>query len=193
MRGRFTLSKFQMNLRTLGSARNPCGSVGLNVLTITRHIQNNLERSNQITRVARGKRRSKAATAKFPSLIQLSPACNFSIKLRNTDASTFVQCCCQISSRLITAAPVRSPSCRAKVVFPVPAQPKITIRGIFAQSRNSCGVRSQTATRRTRAFDQCNLWVERFVRTCYFPLLGLPGSCLSSSILMRSDFRNFRS
>ena len=128
MRGRLIRSKFQMKASTLGRRRIPCASRGLNARRMTRQIQNSLERSSQSTSVARGNRRSNVATAKLPSLTQSSPACAFSIMARKVGTSFFVQCGCHMSSRQITGAPVIWPSCRAKVVFPTPAQPKMTIR-----------------------------------------------------------------
>ena len=120
--------KFQMKARTLSRPCKPCASPGVNALTITRQLQTNLGRSIQRTRVARGSRRSNVATAKLPSLTQYSPACILSIRTRNAGTSSFPQCDCQVSSRQITGAPIIPPSCRANVVFPVPAQPRMTIR-----------------------------------------------------------------
>ena len=71
---------------------------------------------------------SNVATAKLPSLIHLSLACAFFIKARKAGTSFWSQCGCQMVSRQMTGAPVRLPSCRASVVFPLPAQPKMTIR-----------------------------------------------------------------
>jgi len=99
---------------------------------IALQAQDSLGRSSQITTVARGNRISKVASAKLPSLIHLSPACAFFTKLRKAGTSFSVQCGCQIESRQITDAPVRSPSCHAKVVFPLPAQPRMTSRAILA-------------------------------------------------------------
>jgi len=190
MRGRLIRSKFQMKARTLGSPRNPCGSRGLNARRTTRQIQYSLERSSQITSVARGNRRSKVATAKLPSLIQLSPACRFSTNERKVGTSFSVQPGCQISSRQIAGAPASRPSCLARVVFPVPAQPRMTIRS--TQNHNHEGHKGS----RRRAFlgvTSCPSWLcfLAFRRTASY--LPFSGSCLSSSILMRSDFRNFRS
>jgi hypothetical protein len=119
-----------MNLRTLASLPILCASPGLKTRVIAREPQESFDRSSQITRVARGNRISKVANAKLPSLIHSSPACAFSSKLRKAGTSFSSQCGCQRLSRQIMGAPVRSPSCRANVVFPLPAQPRMTIRAI---------------------------------------------------------------
>src|SRR5579862_7862817 len=75
---------------------------------------------------------SKVATEKLPSLIQVSPAWACFIRVRKLATSSSVHCGCQIASSEITGAPVRSPNCRAKVVLPLPAHPRMTTRDIVA-------------------------------------------------------------
>ena len=133
MRGRLSRSKFQMNRSTSTSLPIWWASPCLNTLVIARQVQESLERSSQIIRVARGNRISKVATAKLPSLIHASPACSFSTKVRKTGTSFSPQCGCQIASRQTTRALVSSPSCRARKVFPLPAQPRMTIRAMIAR------------------------------------------------------------
>jgi hypothetical protein len=128
MRGRFIRSNFQMKASTLASLPIPWASPRLKTRVIACQPQYNRERSIQITSLARGSRISKVASAKLPSLIHASPACASFIRVRKAGTSFLSQCGCQMASRQITGAPVRSPSFRAKVVFPLPAQPKITIR-----------------------------------------------------------------
>jgi hypothetical protein len=127
MRRRLTRSNFQMNASTWWSLRRRWSSPGLNRRVIARQAQHSFERSSQITSVARGNRRSKVARAKLPSLIHSSPACASFMRMRKAGTSFSAQCGCQTESRQITGAPVRSPSFRAKVVFPLPAQPRMTI------------------------------------------------------------------
>jgi hypothetical protein len=131
MRGRLTSSNFQTNASTSVSLPIRWVSPRLNTRVIARQAQESLERSSQITRVARGNRISKVASAKLPSLIHSSPACAVFNKVRKTEMSFSSQCGCQMASRQMTGAPVRLASCRAKVVFPLPAQPKMTIRSII--------------------------------------------------------------
>gem|GEM_PF-4449146 len=140
IRGRLTRSKFQMKARTLPSLRIPWASPGLNTRVTTRHTQESFEQSSQSTSVARGNRISNVATAKLPSLIHSSPAWAFFINSRKAGMSFSPQCGCQMSSRQITGTPLHWPSCRANVVLPVPAQPKMTIRSTI-----------QSLPRRTRS------------------------------------------
>jgi hypothetical protein len=102
----------------------------LNTRVIARQAQDSFEHSSQITSVARGKRMSKVACAKLPSLIHSSPACACFISALNAARSFCSKRGWQRASKQMTGAPVRLPSCRAKVVFPLPAQPKMTIRAI---------------------------------------------------------------
>ncbi len=142
MRGRLTRSNLKMNANTLVSLPIRWASPRLNTRVIARQAQDNLERSSQMTRVARGNRRSKVAKAKLPSLIHSSRACAFFNKARKAGTSFSSQCGCQMASRQITGAPVRSASCRAKVVFPLPAQPKMTIRATIPCYRRICAASS---------------------------------------------------
>ena len=135
MRGRLTRSNFQMNDSTSASLPIRWGSRRLNTRVIAREAQYSFERSSQITRVARGSRISKVASAKLPSLIHSSPACACFNKARNAGTLFSSECACHMASRQIRGAPVHSPSCRANVVFPLPAQPKMTIRTMLIAYR----------------------------------------------------------
>src|SRR5277367_5979684 len=79
---------------------------------------------------------SKVATAKLPSLIQLSAACASCINLRKAGTFFSVQCGCQTASSEMTGTLVQPPSCRARVVLPVPAQPRMTIRAMIGFAGN---------------------------------------------------------
>lgn len=131
MRGRLTRSKFQMKASTSASLPIRWSAPRLKTRVTACQAQNSFERSSQITKVARGNRISNVATAKLPSLIHSSPECAFSIKVRKAGTSFTPQRGCQMASKGITGAPVSSPSCRAKVVFPLPAQPRMTIRAMI--------------------------------------------------------------
>src|ERR1700687_4126900 len=112
----------------LAEPRYPMGFAGLEYACDYTHKQESLEHSSQTTSVARGNRLSNLASPKLPSLMHSSPACAFFIKARKAGTSFSFQCGCQMVSRQITGMPVRLPSCRARVVFPLPAQPKMMIR-----------------------------------------------------------------
>jgi hypothetical protein len=102
----------------------------LKVRVSARQAHDNRERSSQITKVARGRRRSKVAWEKLPSLIHSSPACASRTSFRKAGRSLSSQWGCQMASRQITGMPARSANSLAKVVLPLPAQPKTTIRMI---------------------------------------------------------------
>lgn len=128
MRGRLIRSNFQMNFSTLINALIRCGSPRVNTRLIARQEQRSFGRSSQTIRVARGNRISNVAAAKLPSLIQLSPACASISRVLKPGTSASVHWGCQTASKVMTGAPVISPSRRAKVVLPAPARPSMTIR-----------------------------------------------------------------
>ena len=138
--GRLTRSNFQMNANTSVSLPIRWASPRLNTRVTERQAQESLDRSSQITSVARGNRISKVASAKLPSLIHASPACACLIKVRKVGTSFSFQFGCQMASRQITDAPVRSPRVRAKVVFPLPAHPRMTIRAMSFGCCRTCAV-----------------------------------------------------
>lgn len=111
IRARFTRSNLQMNASTAGRSRSLCGSPCRRTRLQTRQTQNTLGNSSQMMSSARGRRISKLACAKLPSLIQSSFACPSFSKERKEGRSPRELNRLDISSRQITGKPVLSPIC----------------------------------------------------------------------------------